>query len=61
MLEHEPDIILSGGLNPSNARRADEIGARLLDVNSGVESEPGVKDPHELEAFFQALRGGRHD
>jgi indole-3-glycerol phosphate synthase/phosphoribosylanthranilate isomerase len=61
MLEHEPDIILSGGLNPSNARRADEIGARLLDVNSGVESEPGVKDPHKLQAFFQALRGGRHD
>jgi phosphoribosylanthranilate isomerase len=49
--------VLSGGLSPANV--ADALagtGARLVDVNSGVESAPGAKDPARLEAFFAAVR-----
>jgi len=49
--------ILSGGLSPENigdALRA--TGARFLDVNSGVESAPGVKDTAKLKAFAAAVK-----
>jgi phosphoribosylanthranilate isomerase len=49
--------ILAGGLTPDNvaaARRAS--GARTLDVNSGVESAPGIKDHAKLRALALALR-----
>ena len=49
--------ILSGGLNPGNVGEAlAETGARFLDVNSGVESAPGVKDHGRLKAFAAAVR-----
>lgn len=49
--------ILSGGLNPENVEEAmGGTGARFLDVNSGVESAPGVKDGAKLEAFAAAVR-----
>jgi phosphoribosylanthranilate isomerase len=48
--------ILSGGLNPENIGEAlRQSGAHLVDVNSGVESAPGVKDHAKLEAFAAAL------
>jgi indole-3-glycerol phosphate synthase/phosphoribosylanthranilate isomerase len=50
-------VVLSGGLSPENAARADSIGARTLDVNSGVETAPGIKDIGLLTQFFAALRG----
>ena len=47
---------LAGGLNPGNAARAAAIsGAPMLDVSSGVESAPGVKDSTRIAAFLQAL------
>ena len=47
---------LAGGLNPENAARAAAIsGAPMLDVSSGVESVPGVKDSTRIAAFLQAL------
>lgn len=53
----ETTWVLSGGLNPSNVARAiTESGATFLDVNSGVELSPGIKDPRKLEAFAAALR-----
>jgi len=48
---------LAGGLNAANIRKAiAQSGARLLDVSSGVESAPGVKDPVLIEAFLKAVR-----
>jgi phosphoribosylanthranilate isomerase len=50
-------VILSGGLTSENVRRAVEtVQPYALDVSSGVESAPGVKDEGKLRAFFAALR-----
>ncbi len=52
-----PPIILSGGLTPENvdaAIRQSEPFA--VDVASGVEIEPGRKDPEKLRRFFKACR-----
>lgn len=49
--------LLSGGLAPETV--ADAVaasGARALDVASGVESAPGVKDPARIAAFLAAAR-----
>ena len=50
--------MLSGGLNGGNLAEAVRIsGARVVDVSSGVESQPGVKDPAKIAAFLaQASR-----
>ncbi|MES2988572.1 MAG: phosphoribosylanthranilate isomerase [Pseudomonadota bacterium] len=47
---------LSGGLDPINVTEASRItGARLVDVSSGVESAPGVKDVDKMARFLQAV------
>ena len=49
--------ILSGGLNPENVAAAIRTsGTKIIDVNSGVESSPGVKDHAKLQALALALR-----
>jgi len=50
-------IILSGGIGPSNVRDAEAQGAWAMDVNSSVESKPGVKSRSALDKFFGILRG----
>jgi phosphoribosylanthranilate isomerase len=50
-------IVLSGGLTPANVRTAVEtVQPFAVDVSSGVESVPGIKDEAKLRAFFAALR-----
>jgi phosphoribosylanthranilate isomerase len=47
---------LSGGLDPDNvAEAAASTGARLVDVSSGVESAPGVKDVRRVTAFLRVV------
>ena len=48
--------ILAGGLNPDNIGAALKTsGAQFVDVNSGVEAVPGVKDEAKLKRFVVAL------
>lgn len=56
----EPECawMLAGGLTPDNVARAVAMsGAAAVDVSSGVESEPGIKDPALIAAFVAAAKG----
>lgn len=49
--------MLAGGLTPDNVVQAIQLtGAKQVDVSSGVESAPGVKDPAKMRAFIEAIR-----
>ena len=50
-------VMLAGGLAPENVAAAiEQSGADLVDVCSGVEAAPGIKDPDLLERFFKEVR-----
>jgi phosphoribosylanthranilate isomerase len=50
-------LIVAGGLRPDNVRLAiDRLGPDVVDVSSGVESAPGVKDHARMAAFMTAVR-----
>jgi phosphoribosylanthranilate isomerase len=52
----EPLLVLSGGLDPENVADAIEIVRPFaVDVASGVEAEPGRKDPEKLRRFFASV------
>jgi phosphoribosylanthranilate isomerase len=53
-------VVLSGGLDADNVREAvSAVNPSAIDVSSGVEAAPGVKDAGKLRALFAAL--GRSD
>jgi phosphoribosylanthranilate isomerase len=50
--------MLAGGLSPENVAQAIAIsGAPAVDVSSGVEDRPGVKNPNKIKAVLDAVRG----
>lgn len=53
---HAIDWGVAGGLTPANVGQAiAETGAPLVDVSSGVESAPGIKDVDKIAAFLKAV------
>jgi len=53
----ETSWLLAGGLTPANVGMAiGQSGAPAVDVSSGVETAPGVKDPALIAAFVHAAR-----
>ena len=50
------NVILAGGLSADNCVEAAKSGCVGLDFNSGVESQPGIKDASKLASAFQTLR-----
>ena len=52
-LKHK--IILAGGISPDNAEQAIQQGCLGVDLNSGVESSPGVKDKAQIHLVFQKI------
>ena len=54
--DHPAPWALSGGLSPANVAEAvATTAARMVDVSSGVESAPGVKDVDKIARFLQAV------
>jgi phosphoribosylanthranilate isomerase len=52
-----PPLVLAGGLTPQNVAGAIRAtGASAVDTASGVESQPGHKDPRAVARFVQAAR-----
>ena len=55
---HRP-FLLSGGLGPANVAEAiRRVRPDGVDVASGVETSPGIKDPEKLKAFFDEVKRG---
>ncbi|MDQ6771059.1 MAG: phosphoribosylanthranilate isomerase [Gemmatimonadota bacterium] len=53
-------VVLAGGLNPRNVGSAVRtLGPDVVDVSSGIESAPGIKDPWLMREFYAAVSGSR--
>ena len=54
-------VMLAGGLTPDNLTAALPLAVAGLDMNSGLESAPGVKDPAKIALAFQQIREFSYD
>ena len=55
-----PSFILSGGLTPANVAQAIKVtGASIVDVSSGVEKSPGIKDIALIREFIAVAKAAR--
>jgi len=53
-------VVLAGGLKPGNVATAIRtLGPDVVDVSSGIESSPGIKDPWLMREFYAAASGQR--
>ena len=60
-LQTDTPIILSGGLNSENINEGIKtVKPSAIDVNSGVESEPGIKDKVKVEKLFDTIENSKH-
>jgi indole-3-glycerol phosphate synthase/phosphoribosylanthranilate isomerase len=50
------NIILAGGITPNNVKKAANLQVAMLDLNSGVESAPGIKQQDKINQAFSQLR-----
>ena len=55
-LPNKTQLILAGGIKPSNTSKAMATGVGIIDINSGVESAPGIKDKYLLQETFAVLQ-----
>ncbi len=61
-VKEHPDlpVILAGGITPANAAEALEaVRPAAIDIASGAESAPGIKDFDKVSALLEAVRHGR--
>ena len=55
-------LILAGGLTPDNVKQAvSAVRPYALDLCSGIEQSPGIKDHEKMTRFITALRGVDHE
>jgi len=53
-------LILAGGLTPSNVEDAiHRVKPYAVDVSTGVESHPGIKDPEKIIDFIRISKNAR--
>lgn len=50
-------VFIAGGVNPDNVGELMKLKPYGIDLASGVEASPGVKDPAKLRAFFAVVGG----